>query len=259
MKVLILAAADAAIARAGDIVSRVLQALPESALGLATGGTVLPSCDDFVARHEAAGLSFARAVAPNLDKYMGLPPRYPCSCRRHMREALFDRVHLDRARSHLPRGGRADPQAGAEACEVRISAAGGTDPQTLGIDGNGHIVVNEPTASPGSRTRIATLTEDTRRANRKFSAFGETPRDALMIGVATIRDARAMLPPGKGEAKAEAVAGMVHGPLCAASPASAIWLHTDATIVPDAAAAASLTFRSYCETFHPGGRDCAFD
>lgn len=260
MKVLILHDAAAAIARAGDIVSRSLRARPDTVLGLATGGTMLPFYDDLVARHEADGLSFAQAVTFNLDEYVGLSPDHPCSYHRYMREAFFDRVDLDPARTHLPRGDSPDPQVEAEAYEARIAAAGGIDLQILGIGRNGHIGFNEPTASLGSRTRIKTLTDDTRRANQRyFASFDETPRYAITIGVATILEARATLLLATGEAKAEAVARMVEGPLSAACPASALQLHPDATIVLDGEAAASLTLRSYYETVHPGGQDSAFD
>lgn len=260
MKVLILNDPEAAIERAGDIVSEAVRARPRTVLGLATGGTMLPLYDDLVARHDAGSLSFAGATTFNLDEYVGLAPDHPCSYHRYMRQAFFDRVDLDRARTHLPRGDVADPQGEAEDYERRITEAGGIDLQILGIGRNGHIGFNEPTASLGSRTRIKTLTDDTRRANQRyFSSFEETPRHAITIGVATILDARATLLLATGEAKAEAVARMVEGPLSAACPASALQLHPNATIVLDAGAASSLTLRSYYETVHPGGQDSAFD
>lgn len=177
-----------------------------------------------------------------------------------MAEAFFARVDLDRARTHLPRGDTSDPQAEAEAYEARISEAGGIDLQILGIGRNGHIGFNEPTSSLGSRTRVKTLTEDTRRANEQyFDSSDKTPRYAITTGVATILDARAVLLLATGASKAEAVERMIEGPLCAACPASALQLHPDATIILDGDAAASLTLRSYYLMVHPGGQDSAFD
>jgi glucosamine-6-phosphate deaminase len=260
VKVLIFHDAAAAIARAGDIVARALRARPDMVLGLATGGTMLPLYDDLVARHETDGLSFARATTFNLDEYVGLSPDHPCSYHRYMREAFFDRVDLDLARTHLPRGDAPDPQAEARAYEARIAAAGGIDLQILGLGRNGHIGFNEPTSSLGSRTRIKTLTDDTRQANRRyFASFEATPRYAITTGVATILDARATLLLATGAAKSEAVARMVEGPLGAACPASALQLHPAATVILDAEAAGELRLRDYYETVHPGGRPSAFD
>jgi glucosamine-6-phosphate deaminase len=177
-----------------------------------------------------------------------------------MQEALFRNVDVDLARTHLPKGDAADPQAASDDYEALIAKAGGIDLQLLGIGQNGHIGFNEPTASLGSRTRIKTLTESTRRANQKyFASFEETPRYAITTGVATILASRKCLLIATGAAKARAVADMIEGPLSAACPASALQLHAHATIILDEAAADELNLTEYYETVHPGGRDSAFD
>ncbi|EKE43839.1 hypothetical protein OCGS_2173 [Oceaniovalibus guishaninsula JLT2003] len=260
MKVLILDNAEAAVRRAADIVARLVGDRPRCVLGLATGGTMLPLYDELGRRHVSDGLSFAQVATFNLDEYIGLPPDHACSYHTYMREAFFDRIDIDPARTHLPRGDADDPQAESLAYEARIADAGGIDLQVLGIGQNGHIGFNEPTSSLGSRTRIKTLTDDTRRANRRFfDTFDQTPRHAITMGIATILQSRACLLLATGAAKAEAVAGMVEGPLSAACPASALQLHADATAVLDRDAAAALTLVDYYETVHPGGRESVFD
>ena len=260
MKVLILPDAAAAVERTGDILAAALRDRPDIVLGLATGGTMEPLYDDLAARHADGKLSFAEATSFNLDEYVGLPPDHPCSYHRYMREALFDRVDMDLGRAHLPCGDAEDPQEEADAYEARIADAGGIALQILGLGRNGHIGFNEPTSSLGSRTRIKTLTDDTRRANQRyFASFDETPRFAITTGVATILDARAVLLLATGAAKAEAVARMVEGPLTAACPASALQLHRNVTVVLDDKAAESLTLRSYYETVHPGGQPSVFE
>ncbi|WP_193143294.1 MULTISPECIES: glucosamine-6-phosphate deaminase [unclassified Meridianimarinicoccus] len=260
MKVLILPDEQAAMQRAADLVARTVQAKPAAVLGLATGGTMLPLYQALAQRHRDDGLSFAETTSFNLDEYIGLAPDHPCSYHSYMQEAFFGLVDIDPTRTHLPKGDAADPQAASADYEALIEAAGGIDLQLLGIGHNGHIGFNEPTASLGSRTRIKTLTTSTRRANQRyFASFEETPRYAITMGVATILASRACLLLATGEAKADAVARMVEGPLSAACPASALQLHARATIILDEAAAGALTLSEYYENVHPQGRDSPFD
>lgn len=71
-----------------------------------------------------------------------------------------------------PDGTAADVQAACEAYDRALAAAGGVDLQLLGIGTDGHIGFNEPCSSLASRTRIKTLTEQTRVDNARF--FGGT-------------------------------------------------------------------------------------
>ena len=255
MKVLILETAEAAAARVAEIITAELSAHPAAVLGLATGETMRPVYARLVALHREGRADFGRAATFNLDEYVGVPPGHPASFHAFMRDALFDRVNLDRARAHLPRGDAPDPEAEARRYEAAIAAAGGIDLQLLGIGRNGHLAFNEPTSSLASRTRIKTLTEATRRANAPAFAPDPVPQRAITMGIATILDARACVLLATGEAKAAAVARMVEGPLGADCPATALQMHKAATVVLDGAAAARLALREYYETVHPGGEE----
>lgn len=57
---------------------------------------------------------------------------------------LFDRVNIDKRRTHLPDGLAKDEAAETAAYEEAIRAAGGIDLQLLGIGCDGHIAFNEP-------------------------------------------------------------------------------------------------------------------
>lgn len=191
MKTLILPTPEAAIKRTADIIDHTVRATPDTVLGLATGGTMLPLYDELAQRHREDGLSFAATTSFNLDEYIGLAPDHPCSYHRYMAEAFFERVDIDPTRTHLPKGDAADPHSASNAYETLIEEAGGIDLQLLGIGQNGHIGFNEPTASLGSRTRIKTLTASTRQANQRyFASFEETPRYAITMGVASILASR---------------------------------------------------------------------
>ena len=259
MRVLICKNEASAIARAADHIAEHMAQRSDCVLGLATGGTMLPLYQRLIRLH-ADGLSFASVTTFNLDEYVGLAPDHPASYHSYMREALFDHVDIDPARTHLPRGDAADPTAEAADYETRINGAGGISLQLLGIGRNGHIGFNEPTSSLASPTRIKTLTESTRRANQPYFGPDETPPGyAITMGVGTILSARECLLLATGSAKANAVAAMVEGPVAAICPASALQMHARTTVVLDRDAATELKLIDYYHHVHPDGEATRFD
>jgi len=251
VEVIIVPTADDACLRAARIVARLLRTKPEAALALPTGSTPRAIYAELVRQHRDEGLSFARATAFNLDEYVGLAPDHPGSFRRALHEALYRHVDLAPDRAHAPDGQAADLTAACARYEAAIAAAGGLDLALLGLGTDGHIAFNEPTSSFGSRTRLKTLTDETRAANQAtFAAFSTSgaepvPHHALTVGIATILSARRCLLVAFGAAKAAAVAKMVEGPLAALVPASALQLHPQATVIVDEAAAEGLALRTY--------------
>lgn len=256
MKVLVMDSAERAAMRAGGLIADTLSAAPDAVLGLATGATMEPVYGDLIARHRAGAISFARATSFNLDEYVGLPPDHPQSYRQTMQRLLFDHVDFDPSRCHLPRGDATDPHGEAQRYDAAIAAAGGIDIQLLGIGRNGHIGFNEPTSSLGARTRIKTLTGGTRKANaRFFDTEQAVPRYAITMGIANILEARHCVLLATGEAKADAVARMIEGPLGADCPASALQLHPRASVIVDRKAASRLRMIDYYLEIHPGGEE----
>ena len=103
----------------------------------------------------------------------------------------FSRVDIDPRNAHRLDGNAPDLEAECARYEAAISAAGGIDLFVGGVGEDGHIAFNEPGSSLSSRTRVKTLTRDTRAVNARF--FGgdpaAVPATALTVGVGTIMDA----------------------------------------------------------------------
>ena len=190
MLLIVLPSPEEVCASAARIVAEVLAAKPDAVLGLPAGNTPRPVYAELARLRRAGGLSFARAQTFNLDEYLGLPPDHPASFRRSMEEAFFRNVDLPPARAHAPDGQAADPAAAAARYEAAIAAAGGFDLVLLGIGANGHIAFNEPGSPFDSRTRVVTLNEETRAANRAAFGAEEVPRRAITIGIGTILASR---------------------------------------------------------------------
>ncbi|HTL40966.1 MAG TPA: glucosamine-6-phosphate deaminase [Pseudolysinimonas sp.] len=227
---------------AAELIARLVSAKPDAVLGLATGSTPLPVWKAVSARP----LDLGRVRGFALDEYIGLPPGHPQSYRSVITREVVEPLGLDPELVHVP-GDDGGPTEGAGArYEAQIAAAGGVDLQVLGIGRTGHIGFNEPGSSLASRTRVKTLTEETRADNaRFFDAPDQVPRHCLTQGLGTILEARHLVLLAFGAAKAEAIAGAVEGPVSAALPGSAIQLHPQVTVIVDEEAAAGLRYADY--------------
>jgi glucosamine-6-phosphate deaminase len=219
-----------------------LRKKPNLVLGLATGSTPLGLYKELIRLHVNEGLDFSKVSTFNLDEYVGLSPRHDQSYQYFMRENLFKHLNIPEQNIHLPDGLADDIDGFCDWYEEEIREAGGIDLQILGIGPNGHIAFNEPGSSLGSRTRVKTLTENTRKANaRFFKSYNEVPKYAITMGVGTIMDAKELLLLASGAGKADAIRAAVEGPLTAQCPASIIQLHRNTFVMVDHDAASKLS------------------
>lgn len=232
---------------AAGAVDALLRARPDAVLGLATGSSPLRVYDELARRHAQEGLSFARAQAFLLDEYVGLPADHPQRYRNVIEAEIAARVDLAPGAVQGPDGLAADLPAACAAYEAAISAAGGVDLQILGIGTDGHIAFNEPGSSLASRTRIKTLTTQTREDNARFfdDDVEKVPTHCLTQGLATIMSARHLVLLATGRGKAEAVHQLVEGPVSALWPATIMQMHPHATVLVDDAAASRLQLAAY--------------
>ncbi|MHA7171901.1 glucosamine-6-phosphate deaminase [Arthrobacter monumenti] len=246
MEIVILPDSSTIGAAAADAVEALLRRKPDAVLGLATGSSPLPVYDELARRHAEQGLDLSRASGFALDEYVGLEAGHPQSYREVIRREFTNRVDIDPARVHGPDGSAADPVLACSDYEAAISAAGGIDLQLLGVGTDGHIGFNEPGSSLASRTRIKTLTEQTRKDNaRFFDDPDEVPGHVVTQGLGTIMDARHVILIATGGQKAQAVHDFVEGPVAAICAASVLQLHPHATILVDEAAASGLKLADY--------------
>ncbi|GCE76021.1 glucosamine-6-phosphate deaminase [Cellulomonas biazotea] len=237
---------------AADAVEELLRSRPTAVLGLATGSSPLAVYDELARRHAQDGLSFARARAFMLDEYVGLAADHPERYRNVIEKEIASRVDFAPGAVQGPDGLADDVRAACAAYERAIVDAGGVDLQILGIGTDGHVAFNEPGSSLASRTRIKTLTRQTREDNARF--FGgdvaQVPTHCLTQGLATIMSARHLVLLATGRGKAEAVHQLAEGPVSAMWPATVLQHHPHVTVLVDDAAASRLQLADYYrETF----------
>src|SRR5512143_1106397 len=231
---------------AARIVARTVREKPHAVLGLATGNTPLQLYRNLVRLHREEGLDFGAVTSFNLDEYVGIPPAHPSSFHSYMWAHLFSAINMPKERINIPDGMTSDIPASCRKYEQAIRSAGGIDIQVLGIGTNGHIGFNEPSSSLSSRTRIKTLTEQTRLdAAASFGGEDDVPHHVLTMGLGTIMDSRMCLLLAFGEKKARAVAQAAEGPVTAMVPGSVLQMHPRAIMVLDTEAASELKMAAY--------------
>jgi glucosamine-6-phosphate deaminase len=232
---------------AADAIGALLARKPEAVLGLATGSSPLVIYDELATRYDDGLISFKRARGFTLDEYVGLPADHPERYRTVIETVFVSRVDFAPGAVQGPDGGAADIPAACAAYEDAIRAAGGVDLQILGIGTDGHIAFNEPGSSLASRTRIKTLTRQTRLDNARF--FGgdveSVPTHCLTQGLGTIMEARHVILVATGRSKAEAVHHLVEGGVSAMWPATILQHHPHVTVLLDDTAARRLQLVDY--------------
>jgi glucosamine-6-phosphate deaminase len=213
-------------------------------LGLPTGSSPLGVYRQLIAAFREGKLSFSQVITFNMDEYLGLNEDHPQSYKRFMKDNFFTAVDIPPENIHILNGMAQSPEAECLAYEEAIKAAGGIELFMGGIGVNGHIAFNEPGSSLSSRTRVVTLTSDTRKVNARFfdDDPGKVPARALTVGIGTVMDAREVLIIVSGRQKARALKDVVEGGVSHWCPLSCLQMHPKAIIVCDEEAAEELKY-----------------
>ena len=202
----------------------------------------------FVIRMVKAGeLSFKNVISFNMDEYVGLPESHPESYHSFMHRYLFDQIDEKPENIHILNGNAKDIEAECAAYEQAIVDAGGFDLFLGGVGEDGHIAFNEPFSSLSSRTRVVTLTQDTREVNARF--FDNDPKavpaQALTVGVATVLSSKEVVILAFGSKKARAIKDAVEGPMSHYCTLSGLQNHPAGTIVCDENSISEVKVSSY--------------
>ena len=198
-------------------------------LGLPTGSSPEGMYAELVKAYKEGRVSFKNVITFNMDEYVGLPESHPQSYHSFMAEHLFNHIDCPKENIHILNGNAEDLQAECQHYEDMIREAGGIDLFLGGIGPDGHIAFNEPGSSLRSRTRIKTLTSDTRIANSRF--FDNDPKKVPVLV--------------NGHNKAEALHAAVEGGITQKWTISALQMHEHGTIVCDESATDKLTVETY--------------
>ena len=195
MEVIIVDTPDEVARVAANAITDLYSATPGAVLGVATGSSPVGVYDELGRRVATGELSLAAARAFMLDEYVGLPADHPEAYRNVIQRDFADKVDISPDAVTGPDGRADDLRVACATYENEIEGAGGIDLQILGIGTDGHVAFNEPGSSLASRTRIKTLTHQTRADNARFfdGVLDDVPQHCLTQGIGTILRARHLL------------------------------------------------------------------
>ncbi|HEY8435634.1 MAG TPA: glucosamine-6-phosphate deaminase [Haloplasmataceae bacterium] len=209
-------------------------------LGLATGSSPLGLYRELIRDHKENGTSYQNVMTFNLDEYVGLEKTHPQSYYYFMMENLFNHINIPLDHINIPNGTAKDIAAECQRYNERL-AQHTIDIQILGIGANGHIGFNEPGTPFDSTTHFVKLDEKTRQDNaRFFSSIDEVPTHAITMGIQNIMAAKKIILLASGTSKADAIYGMIKGPVDPQLPASILQTHSDVLVFLDKEAASKL-------------------
>ena len=212
---------------ASMLVSELVKQKPDAAIAFSAGET---QAGIFGALRES-GVDFTGVHAFLTCEYIGADSEK--SCLHQLRNELFEPLGIKNV--HLP-----DENA-PDMYEEEIKSCGGLDLAVLGIGLNGHIGFNEPATPFDSYTRIAQLTDSTKRMKADhFGGFENVPSHAVTMGLKTICNAKNVLLTAFGEEKSEIVHKLVYGKTLTYVPAAMLQMHMNMTLCLDHSAASKL-------------------
>jgi glucosamine-6-phosphate deaminase len=228
---------------AADVVANTIRSKPDAAISFPTGATPLGMFDVLAARAARGEADFSNVAVFCLDEYVGATVEDPNSLTRWLSEALLDRIGIKPEQLHTLPVTADDLDAAAAEYDRSVSARGGLDLAILGLGPNGHIGYNEPGSRADSRTRVVSLTAESRK---QASAYWEgslaIPGRAMTMGVGTLLASSRIVLLVTGEAKADILRRTLQEPMSDEVPAS--WLRmagSRLTIIADEAAARELS------------------
>jgi len=205
----------------------------------ATGTSQLEFLDALTASPD---ISWPSVEMFHLDEYVGLPASHPASFRKYLLERLIRKSGI--VNYHLL-DGDADPVAVARRVGEELNAAP-VDVAFVGIGENGHLAFNDPPADFQTETPflIVELDEACRRqqvGEGWFANLSEVPTRAISMSIRQILKAKQIIAPVPEARKASAVKACLEGEISPMAPASALRMHSNATIFLDTHSASLLS------------------
>ena len=215
-------------------------------LGLSTGSSPIKTYQHLIKLYQTKKVSFQHVITFNMDEYIALPPSHPQSYHHFMYQQFFDHIDIQPQNINLLNGLAEDLTAECIRYENKIKSMGKINLFMGGVGIDGHIAFNEPGSSLVSRTRVKTLTLDTRLANSRFfnDELEKVPKHALTIGIATLLDSTEVLILVTGHNKALALQAAVEGPVTQQWTVSALQMHERSIIACDPAATLELKVKT---------------
>jgi galactosamine-6-phosphate isomerase len=182
---------------------------------------------------------FGRLRVVQIDEWAGLPRSSAATCESDLRTKLLTPLAIGPDRFRAFRSDAADPGKECHRMVRWLAGDGPIDLCILGLGTNGHVAMNEPAPALVAHAHVARLAASSRR-HALLRHLPRKPSHGMTLGMGEILCSRKLLLLVSGEGKAAALQKLAKPDVTTRFPASLLWLHPDATVLCDRAAAAGL-------------------
>ena len=211
-------------------------------LGLTTGATPVSLYKVLSRLFREGAVSFRNVEIFSIDEYYPTTPDARQSRNARLHEDFLNNVDVLPENIHIP-DGRVSHEDIAAYCAGFDAAARGLDLLIMGIGEQGQVGFNEAGTSEQSRTRTVLLSYASRKRQARYfnGEMGDTPKEAITMGISTMMSAKQVVLMAWGETKAEAVQKVVEGEIDSAWPATYFQHHGNVSMYVDEVSGSRLT------------------
>ena len=203
---------------------------------VATGASQFEMLSELV---KAPDIDWSKVSVFHLDEYVGLPEDHPAGFRKYLRERFIAKLPTA-PKKFYPVSKEGMAELGAILKQTTIDVA------FVGIGENGHLAFNDPPADFDSNEAylIIELDEKCRRQQLGegwFPTFDAVPTHAFSMSVPQIFKSKVIVNVVPDERKAQAIKGMLEGPVTNTCPCSILQNHPCCATFLDEASASLLS------------------
>ena len=191
------------------------------------------------------GIDWSKVTLFHLDEYIGLPAGHKAGFRLNLRENFIDKLPCKLAEVYFVNGDTEDPAAFCAEMK-KVMAEHPVDIAFIGVGENGHIAFNDPPADfdTDEAFLVVKLDEACRRQQLGegwFPTFDAVPTHAFSMSVPQIFKSKVIVNVVPDERKAQAIKGMLEGPVTNTCPCSILQNHPCCATFLDEASASLLS------------------
>lgn len=210
-------------------------------LGLTTGRTPLELYRELVRRFQNGDVSFKNVAVFSLDEFYPIDSSAKQSRNYRIHEDFLNLIDIRPENVHII-DGSIDEDKVADYCATYDQAARKIDLMIIGVGEDGQIGFNEPGSYAKSRTRLVSLSYNSRKVQSSiFYGIENTPKTAITMGIDTVMRADRIILMAWGQNKARIISNIVEGEITNQIPVSNLQPHPNIEVVCDSNAAKLLT------------------
>lgn len=212
---------------AANFIIQYVKENPSALLSFPGGNTPAGTYRYLVDSVKMGSVDFSQATFIGLDEWVGLDKEDEGSCQHFMYKEFFIPSGVKESQIHFFNAKAGDLEAECKKIDDLIFEKGGIDFILLGLGVNGHLGFNEPGTPFNLYSHVIQLDSVTKAVGQKYFKEQRELSKGITLGIRHILDAKTVMLIANGLKKADAVKGMLNGPMTDSLPGSVLQEHSN--------------------------------